>query len=195
MGFTCWLLRSRDKQVLCVSRDWLVGGSAKGSRGSHDRGVKTREDFLWRLFFSLCPSFLFNVLYWRSFWKGGAWVSSSQSSPVEMQACTFHHRVIVGWGQSTLGSQTQSSNRTQGSPCTSLEKHSECTVWLNQSIIISPNTFLVSFFRILYNPLSLFFIIICIWSLTWKPWSTQFAFDLVWTNLCLEDKWCYLFWL
>lgn len=46
MGFTRWLLRSRDKQVLCVSRDWLVGGSAKGSRGSRDGGVKTREDFL-----------------------------------------------------------------------------------------------------------------------------------------------------
>lgn len=139
--------------------------------------------------------FSFQCPLLKEFLKGGG--LECQALRAHLLKCRPAHsiRVIVGWGQSTLGSQTQSSNRTQGSPCTSLEKHSECTVWLNQSIIISPNTFLVSFFRILYNPLSLFFIIICIWSLTWKPWSTQFAFDLVWTNLCLEDKWCYLFWL
>lgn len=154
MGFTCWLLRSWDKQVLCVSRDWLVGGALRAPGAAvigEWRPVKTFYEGCFshsvHLFFSM--SFTEGV-----FERGGAWVSSSQSSPVEMQACTFHHRVIVGWGQSTLGSQTQSSNRTQGSPCTSLEKHSECTVWLNQSIIISPNTSLVSFFRILYNPLS-----------------------------------------
>lgn len=109
--------------------------------------VMGSED-LWRLFMkAFSHSVFFSMSLTEGVFEegggGGTWVSSSQSSPVEMQACTFHHRVIVGWGQSTLGSQTQSSNRTQGLPCTSLENHSECTVWLNKSIVIlflSPNT-------------------------------------------------------
>lgn len=31
--------------MLCVSGDWLAGGSVEGSRGSRDGRVKTREDF------------------------------------------------------------------------------------------------------------------------------------------------------
>lgn len=165
MGFTRWLLRSGDKQVLCFSRDWLAGGSSKGSRGTHDgewRPVKTFYEGCFS--HSVCLFFSMSLTE-GVFEGGGTWVSSFQSSPVEMQACTFHHRVIVGWGQSTLGSQTQSSNRTQGSPCTFLEKNSECTVWFKKPIIIYiflPKHLSLSLF--LYNPFRLCFRIIGIWS-------------------------------
>lgn len=81
--------------MLCVSRDWPAGGSAKGSRGSRDGGVKTRE----AVFLTLSV-FSFQSPLLKEFWRGGL---ECQALRAHLLKCRPAHSITESlWGEHNL---------------------------------------------------------------------------------------------